>query len=502
MTLLLVAATLAAAVPAGLRWLRVAQREHYIPGSTLRFAWRWWSVSAENRTLFGLAVVAAPASLVWPVVALLTVAAVAAGPVGLAVRGRTSPLAWTARLRRVAAVAALVVAAAAAVSLLVSHPLPVVLGGLALPAAVDLALVLLGPLERRLSQPWVDRARRRLAEVGPRVVAITGSYGKTSTKGLVAHLLAGTARVVATPASFNNRLGLARSINEHLSSGTEVFVAELGTYGPGEIAEMCSWVTPEVGVITAIGPVHLERMKSEERIAAAKREILQQARVAVLNVDHPLLRRIADAEEAHRRVVRCSVTDPAADVLVDKAGVVLVQGVEVARLDPDATVHPSNLACALGAVLALGFEPSAVAPRLRDLPVPPHRQAVGRSERGFAIIDDTYNSNPAGAEAALELLASLAAPEGKRVVVTPGMVELGERQAEENQAFAAAAARVATHLLVVGRTNRRALLAGARVGGAVVIVVPSREAAVAWARESLGPGDAVLYENDLPDHYP
>ena len=114
------------------------------------------------------------------------------------------------------------------------------------------------------------------------MVAITGSYGKTTTKQYTAHLLSGSFRVVASPASFNNRMGLARAINEQLAPGTEVFIAEMGTYGRGEIAELCTWIRPEVSAIVAIGPVHLERFKTEERIVSAKSEILDGAKVGVL----------------------------------------------------------------------------------------------------------------------------------------------------------------------------------------------------------------------------
>ncbi len=128
-----------------------------------------------------------------------------------------------------------------------------------------------------MARTYVRRAGERLRRVAPTVVAITGSYGKTSTKGYVAHLVAGTKTVVASPASFNNRAGLARAVNENLADGTEVFVAEMGTYGPGEIADLCSWLVPDIAVITAIGPVHLERFGSEDRIVQAKAEILAAA---------------------------------------------------------------------------------------------------------------------------------------------------------------------------------------------------------------------------------
>jgi UDP-N-acetylmuramoyl-tripeptide--D-alanyl-D-alanine ligase len=124
---------------------------------------------------------------------------------------------------------------------------------------------------------------------------------------------------------------------------------------------------------------------------------------------------------------------------------------------------------------------------------------VAVSPTGVTVIDDTYNSNPAGAAAAVATLDGLDAD--RKVVVTPGMVELGRRQRPENERFAEAAAKVADELVIVGRTNRDALLTGARDQRARVVEVANREDAVEWVRANLGPGDAVLYENDLPDHY-
>jgi UDP-N-acetylmuramoyl-tripeptide--D-alanyl-D-alanine ligase len=347
----------------------------------------------------------------------------------------------------------------------------------------------------------VAQAASALARSGSRIVGVTGSYGKTSTKVMIAHLVSAVVPAVASPASFNNRMGLARAINEGLAPGTEVFVAEMGIFGPGEIADLCSWIPPEVGVITAIGPVHLERMRSEENIADAKREILDEARVGVLNVDHPLLARMADEEQGRIEIVRCSSFHPAADVFADpETGSVTVAGSAIGTFDPAAN-HAGNVACAVGAVVGLGLDPAAVGSRLSSLPVAPNRQAVAIGAGGFTIIDDTFNSNPAGARAALAKLRRLGG--GRRVLVTPGMVELGARQAEENRMLAADAAAVVTDLVVVGRTNRAPLLRGAEVGGlSSVIVVEAREEAVAWVKANLGPGDAVLYENDLPDHHP
>ena len=496
MNWLLAVAAAAVSIPAGLRWLRIAQREHYLAPATTRFAWRWWTISPVNSALLAAAVAGVLASFYYPGLALVTVLA-QVGPVGLRVRGSTSPLVWTSRLRRLAAVAAGLALGVYGLGAFIEASWLIAAGLVGLPLLVDIALVLLKPVEERLGRKWVDRAARKLKTSGVEVVAITGSYGKTTTKGYVAHLLSGVRRTLASPASFNNRMGLARAINENLTPDTEVFVAEMGTYAPGEIAALCQWIPPKVSALVAVGPVHLERFRTEERIVEAKAEIFEEAEVGVICVDDPRLAALATRLGETMEIVEVSTGDQGR-VRVTPQGIFL-DGRLIAS--PPDGVFEDNLAVALGICVALGVDLSALASRLADLPAADHRQTVIISQAGFSIIDDTFNSNPAGARRALELLQDLGS-EGAKVVVTPGMVELGRRQADENRAFAAAAAKVADHLIVVGRTNRAALVAGSSQGTASVTVLASREEAVAWVKENLGPGDVVLYENDLPDHYP
>lgn len=506
-----------------LRMWRVAQREHYYAGGATRFALRWWRSTPLNTALAlaGVAGLVGAAFAGWP--AALTGLVAVVGPVGLGLRGRTSRLAWTRRLRTLAGATGLLVVVCALAAGLGggARPLAVVLAfsALAVPLVVDLALVLLAPLEARLVGRYVARAREVLRRVHPQVVAITGSYGKTSTKGYLAHLLAGRLAVVASPKSFNNRAGLARTVNEHLVPGTEVLIAEMGTYGPGEIAALCAWLPPSVSVLTAIGPVHLERFKSLDRTLAAKSEIVAEAAHVVCNVDDARLAGLADRlEAAGRRVWRASAGTPApggaraADVVVVAEGEKLSLSVDGAFVGAtplakgDNVPAPTNVACAVAAALALGARPEDLLGRLGGLPVADNRLSRSVTPRGVVVLDDTFNSNPAGARLALAELERQALAGARRVVVTPGMVELGPLQFEENAAFGAAAAAVATDLVVVARTNRRALVAGARRAqgerSCNVVVTADRDAAVAWVRANLGEGDIVLYENDLPDHFP
>lgn len=490
------------AVVSSFRWLRVAQREHYLAGSVSRFAVRWWKVDAINMGAAALALVGVGSALVRrfvPLASAVVLLVVALAPVGLRLRGTSSKLAWTARLRRLAAGAGALWLLVLAGGVLLDIPWLLLAGLIALPVLFDAALLFLCPIERRLGGEWVDQATTKLAAVSPIVVAITGSYGKTTTKEYTRQILSAARPTVASPASFNNRMGLARAINEHLSQGTEIFIAEMGTYGPGEIADLCSWMKPTVGVITAIGPVHLERFGSLDATLRAKSEILADASVAVLNIDDERLAKLAD-EITDQKVITCSAQGGDADVSlipIEGGFRLRVRGTDTATL-PDLPLA-SNLACAIGVAVALDVSLEGVSRSLSGAATPQHRQSVYRADGGFTIIDDTYNSNPAGVRAALATLSGSGA--SRKVVVTPGMVELGSSQDDENRLFGTLASDVASDLLVVGRTNRKALLEGAALGSASVIVMPSRQEAVDWVKANLGAGDAVLYENDLPDHY-
>jgi UDP-N-acetylmuramoyl-tripeptide--D-alanyl-D-alanine ligase len=502
-----------AIVCADLRWLRVAQREHYLAGAPARFSWRWIASMPINGGLVLLAAAAAATSAVVSALAIVTAGAVAIWPLGLGLRGRTSRLSWTRRMSLVAlvtgALEALVIGLAAASGGLSGAVVAAACSACGAPFLVEVALVLLRPVEDLLAQRYVRRATGVLARVKPLVVGITGSYGKTTTKNYVAHFLAGERSVVASPRSFNNRAGLTRTVNEHLTPGTEVLVAEMGAYGRGEIAELCAWLRPEIAVITSIGPSHLERFGSLERTLEAKAEITAGARVVVLNVDDARLEGLAKRLDATHKVVRASGTDPGADVAVLAHGDGLelrVRGAPFGVAVPEAgspVPIRTNAACAAAVALELGVGPETVARRLGSLPGVPNRLQRHRADGGYLVLDDTFNSNPAGARHALDALAS-EAPTGRRMLVTPGMVELGGTQRSENASFAEAAAAVVTDVVVVGRTNRAAILEGCRRAATLipVKVVAARNEAVVWARAQLGPGDAVLFENDLPDHFP
>jgi UDP-N-acetylmuramoyl-tripeptide--D-alanyl-D-alanine ligase len=500
------------------RWLRVLQREHYDPSALLRFLGRWSTpqlpgAKAHERarphrpfTLSHVLIVAMAAAIFLRAFDLLAVAAVLYGlfcPYGLSIRGRTSPLEWTRRLRATALLAGGFSVVVAVLGALSAQPF---LGGvvmvLAVPPVLDVSTRVLKPLEERHAKKFVDQAVKRLEHVHPRVVAITGSFGKTSTKNHLAALLSPDFGVVASPRSYNNRAGLSRAINENLAEGTRVFIAEMGTYGPGEIRALTSWCPPEIAVVTAIGPVHLERMKTLEIVEEAKREVTERARTVVLNVDDARLARWPESLRAQgKRVITAGSARDDVDVRVAlEAGrwTLTVDGVIIGTLDAVVGVQPTNLACALGAAIALDVEVKSLLERARNVTPVVNRLNVVTAPSGVVVIDDTFNANPVSALSALSVLSSLDLP-GRRVVVTPGLVELGEEQYVENLRLANRVTVLPAELVVIGRSNVVALKAGE-------LKHPkrfdTRDDAVAWVRATLVPGDGVLYLNDLPDHYP
>jgi UDP-N-acetylmuramoyl-tripeptide--D-alanyl-D-alanine ligase len=488
---------------AGLTWWRVAQREHYEPGrctSTLRL---WLTKKPSSGAPYALGAALAIASAKAP--ALVTPAALsfAAAPTGLVIRKPFPRPAFTPRLRRLASGWVLVHAAVAVAfrnptvnAVLIPFGAPI----------TDAVLAALKPLEDAMSKKFVTSAQAKLAQVGPDVVAITGSYGKTSTKAYTEALLASETSVFASPASFNNLMGLSRSVNDGLAPGTKVFVAEMGTYGPGEIARLTSIFPPTVAAITTIGEAHLERMGSRAVIVRAKLEIVDRAETVVLNVDVPELAQAADGLGATKTVIRCSTRpDARADVtVVPHDGTWEVRDATERRTliaEPPAAGHPINLAIAIGISRALGLPWSGIETALRRrLPSVAHRAEVSANAEGIYIVDDTYNANPSGAKQALEHAAELSR-DRRLWVVTPGMVELGDQQDARNAEFAAHVMDVPhATLVIVGDTNRRALVAGSQAERRML--ARSRSQAMSMVGTSAQAGDAVLFENDLPDHYP
>jgi UDP-N-acetylmuramoyl-tripeptide--D-alanyl-D-alanine ligase len=375
--------------------------------------------------------------------------------------------------------------------------------------------ILMTPVQDRINARFLKSAERKLQEVGPTVIGVTGSYGKTSTKAAIAHLIGPGDKVHATPGSFNTTLGVSRTINEDLEARHEWFVVEMGARQEGDVAEISAFVGPRIGVLTAIGPAHLESFGSIESVRRAKSELIRSlpsTGTAVLNVDDENVRAVADATTGVN-VVRYGIEeagDPnvsARDLVVTEKGTAMTivdrrtgaqLPVQTRLLGRHAVGH---VLAGVAVALASGRSLDDLKGAIESMEPVEHRLQIIPGAGGVTVIDDAYNSNPSGAAAALDVLDKM--PGRRKVVVTPGMVELGELQWPANEEFGRQAAEVADTLIVVAPLNREAIVAGAEGAGTDVnvIVVDSLNGATERLKGLLAAGDVVLFENDLPDQY-
>jgi UDP-N-acetylmuramoyl-tripeptide--D-alanyl-D-alanine ligase len=438
-------------------------------------------------------------------------------------REDVKPLVWTKRAKRLYAAAlalpaalafavvVLAVAGAGEAAVVVLAPLALCVHGAA--RLLALANTALAPLQRREIRGFEHAARAKLAAVAPLVVGITGSYGKTTAKFCVGAALQADRPTLVTPQSFNSHLGVMRTINEHLEPEHRAFVVEMGMFRRGDIEELCELVQPTIGLITAIGPMHLERLGSIEEIQAAKAELAEALPAGghlVTNADDPRCREIAAGVDVP--VTLFGLESPDATVRAEAIEIAdgrthfdLVVDGDRRRVSAG-LLGRHNLANLLsGAAVAhvAGVPLDSIAAGLAGVQPPDHRLApIHNRAAGVVVIDDAYNSNPAGAEAALEVLRDH--PAARRILVTPGMVELGDMEVELNRAFGRQAAAVCDHVILVGPRRTEPIRAGLEDQGFPAErtqVVQDIGAATQVLAGLTRAGDVILFENDLPDTY-
>lgn len=390
------------------------------------------------------------------------------------------------------------------------------LAPLALPAANQLMY----PVEATLRRGFREKARRRLAQAKPIVIGITGSYGKTSTKEYIAHILSGKYKVLATPKSYNTLMGVCITINNELdpTAGYEYFVVEMGAYIKGEIKRICQLARPHISVVSAIGPQHLERFGSLENTVTAKYEIiaaLPPEGVGVFNGDDHRVREMARRGHPQTRWLISYTEPPAEDcrlvaknVRHTREGLVFEVedrtsgSVQIFNTRLIGLHNVTNVLLASAVALQTGMTLPEIALRVTTLAAPDHRLRRTVTPAGITVIDDAYNTNPVGAANALQVLGLY--QEGKRILITPGMVEMGSLQESENEKLGALAVQYCTHIALVGAEQTRPIQNGVKkVDGAFanLFVFETLQEAIVWYQGLVQAGDAVLFLNDLPDIY-
>ncbi len=363
------------------------------------------------------------------------------------------------------------------------------------------------PLEKHIANGYVEDARRLLTQVpNLTVIGVTGSYGKTSVKNFLAAMLSAKYNVLMTPGSYNTTMGVVRTIRELLRPSHQVFIAEMGAKNPGDIREICELVHPTYGVLTSIGEQHLETFGTVDNIIATKFELadaIPADGAVFLNWDNPYIRTRAVAAPTVTYSTAVQADYRAGDITVDS------HGCQFTLTAPDGEscryttrllgVHNiQNLAGCMAVAHKLGVSLKEMVYPVRMLKPVEHRLQL--LPNGY--IDDAYNSNPAGFRSALDTLACF---DGQRVLVTPGMVELGERQDALNRELGEYAATRCDYAVLVGEKQAPPLKEGLLAGGfdeARLFVAPTLQDGLAWVNCLPQEGQRiVLLENDLPDNF-
>ena len=494
-----------------IKWGRFAQREHYLPGSVTRFYFRWVRTKIINRFLFTLSLFLFILSIfnwgnIWVYLLPLAILSITfLSPIGINFKPRTGDVVVTERLRRVNYLYYTIVALISLFSYIRGWGyLPPLLSNLFSFFIYDQCLKILQSYEKNISKVYVNDASIKLNSNTLPVVGITGSYSKTTTKNILKQILEQKNNTFATPESFNNRLGIAKAINENFNNDHDVALIEMGTYANGEIREICSWIRPHIAVITGIAPVHLERMKALENILDAKSEIVELAGSVVINGDDELLLNEARLWTNQKQVYDCSITSKEAAVYVEHENDkhdIYIAGEYVTSVNGPKLLQLS-ISLSVGVLLALDLNIDEYFTKLNSLDKTKHRQNIIKSDYGHSIIDNSFNSNPMGIDFSLATLLELGNEKSKRYLITPGLIELGSDQFSINYAFANEASIVVDEAIIVGYTNKRSLISGFEDNNIPCNWYPNRDEAVAFLNSIVESDDIVLFENDLPDHYP
>lgn len=516
----------------GLRALHILQLEEY---QTARF-WRWLARHASSAidrpstivfALTGILAFVLPAPA-WVIAPLLAAAVGARESLRAQLPVAKKPLVLTARARRLVVgwIVCVVVVAAVAylgargpLSASAASPFPAAVAGLFVASLLvwpltSLANLILYPVEAGFRQYYLASARRILGRYHPIVVGVAGSYGKTSTKSILAQILSTRYPTLATPRSFNTPMGLCRVIREQLRPEHRFFVAELGAYRRGEIRQLCKLVHPTIGILTAVGPEHLERFGSFENVVKAEFEIVEalpSSGLAIFNGEDPICRELAPNSQCPY-VLAGGPPDPhreiwAEDVELTSNGLTFTLCLTDGRRARVTTRmlgrhNVTNILTASVVALRSGLDLSELGKAISTLEPVEHRLQLIPNDNGVVVIDDTYNSNPRGAATALETLATFRG--GRRYLVTPGMVELADLQNDAHREFGRQAAAVCDGVILVGPKQTRAIAEGLIEAGFSrdrMVVTRNLAEATERLKTLLRPGDAVLFENDLPDNY-
>lgn len=379
------------------------------------------------------------------------------------------------------------------------------------PFLILLANAVNHPVEKKIDQYYINDAARILREMPElKIIGVTGSYGKTSVKYYLSTLLSAQYNVLHTPGNYNTTLGVVRTIRENMKPFHEIFICEMGAREVGDIKEICDLVHPDYGIITSIGPQHLQSFHTIENIVATKFELadsVPRSGRVFLNYDNEYIRNARTGKNVISYGIAAADTDfRAYDIEVSPKGSFFKMKDETGKTYEFHTKlvgshNVQNIAGAIAVAHTLGIPMEKLLYPVKQLESVPHRlQLVKQGDR--ILLDDAYNSNKNGFKAALDTLAMF---RELRILLTPGMVELGEKQYDENKEVGVYAADKCDYAVLVGKEQTKPIQDGLLEAGfpanRMILVDDLQEA---FRMVNAIPGEKqkiILIENDLPDNY-
>lgn len=374
------------------------------------------------------------------------------------------------------------------------------------------------PIEHLVNQYYYNDALKLLSK-NPKliVIGVTGSYGKTSTKNVLYAMLSKNYNVLMTPESFNTKMGLTRTIREHLRPTHQILIAEMGAKEVGDIKELCEFVKPNFGVITSIGPQHLDTFKTFENIISTKGELfkyLEPHGTAFVNMDDENVKNIVLRDDIksvkygllEQSQLTADYTIEAITVGNNGSSFTLVQNNSGKKVRLNTKLlgkhNLSNVLAGASIALTLGIPMDRLGAMTADLKPVDHRLSIRRVNDLYTVLDDAFNSNPVGSKMALEVLKQF---EGnKKIVITPGMIELGDQSHTLNKAFGEHIADACDFVILVGKNQTKPIWEGLmdkKYPEQNIYVASSIKDGFRKLSEIVRLNDVVLIENDLPDTF-
>ena len=366
------------------------------------------------------------------------------------------------------------------------------------------------PIEKLVYLYYLMKAKHKLKKINDlKVIGVTGSYGKTSTKNILNDILSTRFNVLASPKNFNTPYGLLITINEYIDRFTSIFISEMGARKKGEIKELCNIVKPKYGILTKIGVAHLDSFKTEKNIQETKFELIESLPsdgVAILNKDDEM--QVSYPLQNKCKVIwigRSNESDVIiSDIKTDFSGTsfnIMFKGDNKKYYFKTILLGYANAYNVLASIALgkeLGMTIKELQKGLNKVKTIEHRLELKRIG-DITIIDDAYNSNPEGSKMALEVLNTMP---GKKIIVTPGMIELGDKQYEYNRYLGTVIASICDEVILVGKDQTKPIYDGLeskKYDKEHIHIINDVKQAFEIIKKLKDKDTYVLLENDLPD---